>query len=138
MAEDIPPIDTLDLRENDDLNKRIALLEFDRLEAESKLLRYQHRETQQRYVLKWGVVILGLIVIIFMACVLMHLSPKAIWGPFFLGSPAFSVAMIVAPITSITAIVITFFVGTFRKFEDHDVQKLGDSVAGAAAIMRGS
>ncbi|MGV6802129.1 MAG: hypothetical protein ACWA5L_09440 [bacterium] len=39
---------------------------------------------------------------------------------------------------SITAITIAFFVGAFRKFEDKDIEKMGNGVANAANMMRGS
>lgn len=112
-------------------------LEFELLEAERALSTLIHRELNQRYRIKWIAVWIGGLVIVGMALLLTHLVHNAFWGPFLFASPAFSVAMIVAPITSITAITVVFFIGAFRKFEEKDLETMGNGVSGAANWMRG-
>ncbi|MGA0543622.1 hypothetical protein [Neotabrizicola sp. VNH66] len=67
---------------------------------------------------------------------LAHLVHNTFWGPFHFASGAFSVAMIVAPIASITAITAALFVGAFRKFDEKDLEALGNGAAGAYNTFR--
>lgn len=111
-------------------------LEFELLEAERALSRLLHREINQRYFIKWIAVISGVVVILGMAGALAHLVHMAFWGPFVFASAAFSVAMIVAPIISITTITVALFVGAFRRFEDKDLETMGNGAMGAASFFR--
>lgn len=112
-------------------------LEFELLEAERALRKLLTREAGQRYWLRWIAVGLGIVVVLGMAYTLAHLLHHTFIGPFHFASPAFSVAMVVAPITSITAITVALFVGAFRRFEEKDLETMGNGVAGAANFMRG-
>jgi len=112
-------------------------LEFELLEAEAALRRFSHREVRQRYIIKWLAVATGVIVILGMAGVLWHLVHNAFWGPFLFANPAFSVAMIGAPVTSITAITVVLFIGAFRRFEDKDMETASNGAAAGASFFRG-
>ncbi|WP_273283207.1 hypothetical protein [Pseudooceanicola atlanticus] len=137
MPDKIPPVDP-DLSQRDPTrDKRREELEFELLEAEAKLKQLAHREIGQRYVIKWVAVVSGVLVIIGMACALTHLVHKVFWGPFVFASPAFTVAMIVAPIASITTITVALFVGAFRRFEDKDLESFGNGVNAGASVFRG-
>lgn len=137
MPESIPAVDP-DLGSNGaSQNSRREKLEFELLEAEASLKRMAHREFGQRYIVKWVAVSTGVVVILGMAVALWHMVHSVFWGPFVFANAAFTVAMIVAPITSITAITVALFVGAFRKFEEKDLEAMGSGVAGAANFMRG-
>ncbi len=112
--------------------------DFESLETENALRKLLRREVGQRYWLRWIAVATGTLVILGMAALLTHLVHRTFWGPFHFASPAFSVAMIVAPIASITAIKVALFVGAFRKFEDKDMETVGNGASGAFNMFRGS
>ncbi|MBA98008.1 MAG: hypothetical protein COB29_09945 [Sulfitobacter sp.] len=137
MPDDIPPIDPDLIHDGSSQYAGREELEFELLEAEASLKRLAHRELGQRYIIKWVAVSTGVIVILGMSGALWHMVHSVIWGPFVFANAAFSVAMIVAPITSITAITVALFVGAFRKFEEKDLEVVGSGVAGAANFMRG-
>lgn len=138
MVEDIPPIDPDLNRDEQERNLQREKLEYELLFLEQELLTLDRDEKRQRYIIKWLAVIIGVVVIFSMIATLAHLVHRVFFGPFIFVSPAFSVAMIAVPIMSITAITIAFFVGAFRKFEDKDIEKMGNGVANAANMMRGS
>jgi hypothetical protein len=112
-------------------------LEFELLEVERALSRLLHREINQRYIIKWIAIISGVVVILGMAAALAHLVHMAFLGPFLFASAAFSVAMIVAPVISITTITVAMFVGAFRRFEDKDLEAMGNGAVGAAGFIKG-
>lgn len=107
------------------------------LELERALRNLQKREIGQRYWLRWIAVAMGVAVIGGMAFSLAHLFHQTFIGPFHFCRPAFSVAMIVAPIASITAITVAIFVGAFRKFDDKDVEAMGNGAAATFKALRG-
>lgn len=113
-------------------------LEFELLETDRALRSLQKRERGQSYWLRWIAVGTGCVVIASMATVLTHLFHSLFWGPFFFAGSALAVAMIVAPIASITAITVALFVGAFRKFDDKDLETVGNGAAGAYSAFRGS
>ena len=112
-------------------------LEFELLEAEQALRELLTREAGQRYWLRWIAVGTGGLVIFRMAAALWFLANRIFWGPIVVGSPAFSVAIIVAPIISITSITVALFVGAFRKFDDKDLETMGNGLSGTTKLMRG-
>lgn len=113
-------------------------LEFELLETDRALRVLQKREAGQRYWLRWIAVVTGIVVIGGMSAVLTHLVHRTFWGPFHFASGAFSVAMIVAPIASITAITVALFVGAFRKFDDRDTETIGTGAASTFNMFRGN
>ncbi len=136
--DDIPPYDP-DLvstsNERDSANKE--LLEFRALNAEADLNDLLKKEVGQRRALKWVAVGVGLGALFFMAFVLIGLVNKVIGGePIFMGS-AIGVAIIVAPITSITTITVAFFYGAFRKFEDKDIDAIQNGISAGSKILGG-
>ena len=113
-------------------------LEFRLLESEARLKELAHREVSQRYWLRWIAVCVGLITVACMGFTLMHLVHRTFWGPFHFTSSAFAVTMIAAPIFSITSIAVALFVGAFKKFDDSDVEKIGQGAVGLMGAMKGS
>jgi len=135
MEVNVPKIDpALGGSEDPKLREK---LEFELLEAEAKLKRLANREIGQRFIIKWIAIVTGWLVILGMAALLVHFFHKAFWGSFLFVSPSFAVAMIVAPVASITAITVAIFVGAFRRFEDKDLERLGNSVSTGAGMFRG-
>jgi len=137
MADVIPPLDPDLDPEGAPQNARREELEFELLEAEAKLKRLAHREIGQRYWLKWIASIAGVSVIVAMGGLVTHLVHHVFLGPFIFANAAFSVAMLVAPITSITAITVALFIGAFRKFEEKDLETIGYGVSGVSNVFRG-
>ena len=133
-SDTIPPVDVAD--QGGSGSERQEDLELRLLDLEQANQNLKNREFGQRYIIRWIAVVVGVCVIIGMAAALTHLVHSAFWGPFLFVSPAFAVAMIVAPITSITAITVALFVGAFRKFEDKDLETLGSGAAGAFNVLR--
>ena len=132
----IPPIDpglTTDIKRR---NIRLEELELQMLEAGFKEKALAHKENTQRYILKWVAAGSGITVIIAMGVLLTHLVHHVFVGPFTFANAAFTVAMIVAPVTSITAITVAIFVGAFRKFDDKDLEKIGSGISGTAGLFR--
>ncbi|MDF1620943.1 hypothetical protein [Pseudothioclava nitratireducens] len=111
-------------------------LELRLLDAEQKNLDLIKKESGQRFWIRWIAVGVGVAVILAMSALLTHLVHEVFWGPFLVASPAFAVAMLVAPITSITAITVALFVGAFRKFDDKDMETLGNGAAGAFNVFK--
>lgn len=135
MSEDIPPIDTTTTEANRSADYELLELRLLRMETENQDLK--RREYGQRRAIRWIAVGTGIVVILGMAAILTHLVHSTFWGPFHFASGGFSVAMIVAPIASITAITVALFVGAFRKFEDNDIEAIGNGAAGAINMTRG-
>lgn len=133
------PTNAADLTPPSDLAHRaeVERLEFELLETDRALRALQKREAGQRFWLRWIAVGTGIAVILGMTALLTHLVHSSFWGPFRFASGAFSVAMIVAPITSITAITVALFVGAFRKFDEKDFDALGNGAVGAFNAFRG-
>ncbi|WP_444667743.1 hypothetical protein [Cereibacter changlensis] len=134
------PKNAADLTPPSDAGRRPELerLEFELLETDRALRTLQKREVGQRYWLRWVAAGTGILVIVGMAAALTHVVHSTFWGPFRFASGAFSVAMIVAPITSITAITVALFVGAFRKFDEKDLETLGSGAAGMYSTFRGN
>lgn len=133
MSDDIPPIDP-DLPTS---NASQETLELRLLSLEDENLYLKRREYGQRHKIRWIAVGTGAVVILAMLAIMGHLLHHIYWGPFMRPNPSFAVAMIVAPIASITAITVALFVGAFRKFDDKDLEAMGNGAAGAANLFRG-
>jgi NADH:ubiquinone oxidoreductase subunit K len=118
-------------------SKELEELELRLLSTEARIREAEAREKSQRYWLRWLAPVMGILVIVGMECLLRHMLHNVFWGPFHRGSGAFLVAMIVAPIASITAITIALFVGAFRKFEEKDVESIGRGAIETLNTFRG-
>lgn len=111
--------------------RRFEALEAKNLDLEARFLQLQNREQSQRILLRWIAMATGVFVVGVMIFILTHLLHHTSVGPFIVARPAFAVAMIVAPITSITTITVALFVGAFRKFEEKDVGTVSNGLMGA-------
>jgi hypothetical protein len=131
------PSNAADLAPSSDRARSEDLERLELLETDRALRTLQKREAGQRYWLRWIAVFTGILVIGGMSAVLTHLVHRTFWGPFHFASGAFSVAMIVAPIASITAITVALFVGAFRKFDDKDFETIGSGAANTFNMFRG-
>ena len=99
---------------------RESTLEYELLSSEANMRKLARREIGQRYWIKWIAFSLGLITMCFMGGLLWHALHQVFSSPLnlVLLSPAFLVAIVTAPILSITTIVGAVFVGAFRKEDD--------------------
>lgn len=136
MSDDIPPLDPSPSTTNKSGDYERLELRLLSMEAENQELK--RREYGQRHTIRWIAVWTGLFVIIGMAVALTHVVHSTFWGPFHFASGAFAVAMIVAPIASITAITVALFVGAFRKFDEKDLETMGNNAAGVYNTFRGN
>lgn len=98
------------------------------LDAEAKAREHANRETDQRYYLRYGAVLIAILLMAGMGWMLAHVSHH-----FFtlklLGAPSgLIVAMFVAPIISLTTISLSLLVAAFRGYKDGD-QNTGMDVA---------
>lgn len=122
MVDLIPSVDPdLNPQSNNDREK----LEFELLELETAIQKLNKREVGQRYFIKWIAVISGILITCCMFLMMWHLVHAAFWGPFAFASSAFTVAMVVAPIFSVTTITVALFVGAFGRFKEKDMENLG-------------
>jgi hypothetical protein len=133
MPEIVPAVEAQEPNENgskafEQLEARVL-----QLDLENQIL--IKRERNQRYWIKWIAILSGLFVIVVMLGALAHLTHNLFFGPFFFAGSPVGVAIVVAPIISITAITVAIFVGAFRKFEDVDLEKLSSGTSGVANIF---
>lgn len=140
MPSDIPRLDP-DLKKGsggrEQLEFDLLAAEADRVKAEATLARLINREFGQRYLIRWLAVFAGTAVVLGMAALLWHVVHGIILWRIFFVSPAFSVAVIVAPVVSVTTITVALFVGAFKKFEDKDLEAMGSGASTVASIIRG-
>ena len=138
MPSDIPTIDADYERSAAALSSVSEEREYLALEAEATFYRQRNRSETQKYAIKWVAVATGIFVIFGMSGMLAHLAHSVFWGPFSFVSPAFSVAIIAAPVASITTITVSLFVGAFRRFEDKDAETVGKGASAASNWLGGS
>jgi magnesium-transporting ATPase (P-type) len=144
MPENIPGIDP-DLIDTgkSDRNERLEELEFEVLQADAAARHDQSRDRRQRYFIKWVAIITGVVIIMGMSSFLglfLYLTyavHDTFWEQFFFTQSTLAIAMVIAPITSITAITVALFVGAFRRFEDKDMETASNGAAAGASFFRG-
>jgi ABC-type nickel/cobalt efflux system permease component RcnA len=108
------------------------IFEFRGLDSEHTARELANSETSQKIRIRWLAIFGAGLVIAAMLKILACLIDRAFWGPFQIVSPAVGVAMIVAPIVSVTAIIVAILVGAFRKFDEKDLEKVLNGSSGAA------
>lgn len=126
--------DVIAARISSELERRQTEAELKLLESEAKSKTLNNSEIHQRIWLRWGAVTAACIVIVAMALVMMHLVHKTFWGPFSFTGTAFKVAMVVAPIASITTITVSLLVGAFRNFDDKDMEALHKGISAGKSM----
>ena len=132
MPDDKIPVDP-DLPQS---NEKLEGIELRKLDAEVKLIEAKAGEYRQRFIVRWVTVAIGVIVVVAMFVVLIHLSHSSIRGYLAPSSASFMVAIVVAPILSITTVTVAMFVGAFRKFDEGDLEKAGNGVTGIASVLK--
>ena len=106
-------------------------MELDRLATELNRAKAVTHEIRVNVIIKQVAVGVGIFVVLVLFAVLGFAIYRAIWMPsgFRIDNIAVVIALIVAPITSITAIVIALFIGAFRKFDERDIQTAGRRIS---------
>lgn len=91
-------------------------------------------EIDQRIIIKKWAMMVGITAMCLLFVVLVYAIYSVNCKPseFMMKNGAVAIALIVAPIVSITAIANTFFIGAFRKFDDRDIRTAGRGLAEAA------
>ena len=118
---------------------RLDELEYDRLGTDVEILKALKNEIDQRIIIKKRAMWIGIIVMSLFFAVLAFAIYSTIYMPseFIMSYGAVAIALIVAPIVSITAIAITFFIGAFRKFSERDILTAGRGLAEATLKASG-
>lgn len=128
----VPPLKTAPQQQANPAASEAAELRL--LEAGALRLELANKEQQQKIYVRWAAISASVVVIVTMLVILICLIQKTFWGQFVFMNPAIGVAMIVAPITSVTAIVVAILVGAFRKFDEKDLDKFASGVSGVAGM----
>jgi hypothetical protein len=128
----VPPLKTPPQQQANSAAREAAELRYLNAEAEKREL--ANAEQKQKINIRRAAILAGIVVIVTMLVILVCLIRKTYWGQFVFMNPAIGVAMIVAPITSVTAIVVAILVGAFRKFDEKDLDKLASGVSGVAGL----
>ena len=111
-------------------------LEFELLKAESKLRLLLHNQFSQRYWLRWLSFLVGVLVLFGMGIILMVVFCGAFASNAKFSLVDLSFSIVIAPVASITAITIALFVSAFRRFEDKDMEMIGNGASGALNMLR--
>lgn len=133
MPSKFPESGTATVPEHDENARRRDALELDLLETDLDQSKAVTDEIKASIAIKYAAVSIGAIVVLVFFSVLGFALCHAIWMPngFGIDNVAVAIALIVAPITSITAIVIALFIGAFRKYNEKDVQTAGRGISDA-------
>ena len=115
-------------------NTRIYDREDEGLKVERELRRLVWREIGQRFYIRWIAVGSGVAVMLLMAYVLFHHLFLQALLPQHSG---FSWVLVVAPVTSVTVVTVALLVAGFRRFEDKDLSKAGNSIATGVDWLEG-
>ena len=126
VSETVGPDELNQLREKlYELEDRVSSKE---MSLEDHLRTLQIRETEQRIQIRQLVLIIAVFVLLFMAYIAVHGMFKAMLGPFLTVPSTYAIALIVAPLASITTISVALLVGAFRRFKQSDA----DAIPGLA------
>jgi NADH:ubiquinone oxidoreductase subunit K len=137
MQDDIPPLPPRLPDVTRASGKDFEARELAVLDAEVKAKELKNKEDSQRYLLKWLAVGLAILVILGMSLALYHMAHLATSPAIQYTSPSFAVAMIVAPVASISAITIAVLVGAFRRFDSKDFENTTGVATNTASIFSG-
>jgi hypothetical protein len=135
----LPPTDAAPSTEGEinSLDSRLAQLELKideaRLSGEAKHRDLLISEVRQRIQVRYWVVCIAMLAMLFMGVVLSHAAHHYFWGPVVIIPPTVAIAMFVGPIISITTITIVLLVGAFRRFKDDDMDQINVSSIAAEA-----
>lgn len=113
--------------------------ENERLDYDGELRKLANRDFSQRFWQKRVAVYVRIMAVILLFALLGLSAYNAIWmSPGYkIENAAVAIALIVAPIASITAVVIAFFIGAFRKFDDKEIRSMEGGISGAAMKIYG-
>lgn len=113
--------------------------ENERLDYDGELRKLANRDFSQRFWHKRVAVYVGIMAVILLFALLGLSAYNAMWMPpdYKIDNAAVAIALIVAPIASITAVVIAFFIGAFRKFDDNEIRSMGGGISDAAMKIYG-
>lgn len=126
ISETVGPEELNQLREKlYELEDRVSSKE---MSLEDQLRTLQIRETEQRIQIRQLVLIIGVAVLVVMAILAAHSMHKVMWGHILTVPRSYAIALIVAPIASITTITVALLVGAFRRFRESDA----DAIPGLA------
>ena len=133
MPSKLPASDTATVLDHDENARRRDALELDLLETDLDQSKAVTDEIKASIAIKYAAVSIGAIVVLVFFSVLGFALWHAIWIPtgFGIDNVAVAIALIVAPITSITAVVIALFIGAFRKYNEKDIQTAGRGISEA-------
>ncbi|MBI1620325.1 hypothetical protein [Aquamicrobium zhengzhouense] len=117
---------------------RLASLEDrlaqEQLTQEGKARDLLIKEIEQRITNRQTAISIAVVVMIFMAMLLGHVTHSFYWGRLIVVPQSVAIAMFLAPVISITTLAVVLIVGAFRHFKDRDLSNvsLGSLAAEAA------
>lgn len=108
--------------------ERLARLEErlaeEQLTQEGKARDLLIKEIEQRITNRQTAITIAVVVMIFMALLLGHVTHSFYWGPVMVVPQSVAIAMFLAPVISITTLSVVLVVGAFRHFKDRDMSNV--------------
>lgn len=138
--DDIPDFDPyIGSRDNRDriLGAMYEQAQYDNLLAETGLVRWQAREVAQRVWVRIFVSVLAALVIVAMFVAFYHILHHVFGFRYLMLNSGALIALVVAPIASISGVTIALLVGAFRGFKDVDAAAAGAAVAASVTAAKG-
>lgn len=111
--------------------------EYNNLIAETGLVKWQGREVAQRVWIRIAATFLATTVIGAMFFAFYHILHQIFGFRYLLLSPGALIALVVAPIVSISGITIALLFGVFRGYKDTDAAAAGAAVAASITAAKG-
>ncbi len=91
-------------------------------------------EISQRISIRFWVVILAALTIVGMAAIIFWAKWTASLWSLMMIPKAYSIAVIISPILSITTVTVALLIGAFRRFKDDDPERVAGSSPATAAL----
>lgn len=121
-----------------DLDGRFKQAEYDSLIAETALVDVQRREIRQRIWIRAFVVIMTAVVVALMFCAFYHILHQIFGFRYMFMQTGAMIALVVAPVASITGATIALLFGVFRGYKDADAAAAAAAVAASVTAAKGS
>lgn len=113
-------------------------VELTNLSAEAKLYKAQTVEIYQRIGIRIAAFFLATIVVALMFCALYHILHQVFKFRYMFMQSGAMIALVVAPVASISGITIALLFGVFRGYKDADTAAAGAAVAASVTAAKGS
>lgn len=123
---------------NDGWDYRFQKAQYDNLLAETALAKEQKREIGQRIWIRWLAVLLSTAVVGAMFYAFYHIQHQIFGFRYTFMQTGAMIALVVAPVVSISGITIALLFGVFRGYKDADAAAASAAVAASVTAAKGS